>query len=87
MYAGAAFFWRQSVRDGIYGINVAPLLTGEHSRARDVGSLPSLRLYCLINRHLTYTAVYSHFFPGRFLKETPPGEDVDYASTWLTFKF
>ena len=40
-----------------------------------------------ISRHLTYTAIYSHFFAGRFLKETPPGEDVDYISTWLTFRF
>lgn len=39
------------------------------------------------SRHLTYTAIYSHFFAGRFLKETPPGKDVDYVSIWLTFSF
>jgi Alginate export len=85
--AGTGFFWRQSVRDGIYGINVAPLRTGQQSRARDVGTLPSIRVDWLISRHLTYTAIYSHFFAGRFLKETPPGEDVNYVSTWLTFRF
>ena len=84
---GTAFFWRQSARDGIYGINVAPLRSGGRSRAREIGTLPSARLDWRINRHLTYTSVYSHFFAGRFLKETPPGENVDYASTWLTFRF
>jgi hypothetical protein len=85
--AGMAFFWRQSTHDGIYGINVAPLRPGGRSRARDVGTLPSVRLDWRISRHLTYTAIYSHFLAGRFLKETPPGEDVDYVSTWLTFRF
>jgi Alginate export len=85
--AGTAFFWRQSTRDGIYGINVAPLRTGQQSRARQVGTLPSVRLDWRISRHLTYTTIYSHFFAGKFLKETPPGEDVNYASTWLTFRF
>ena len=27
------------------------------------------------------------FFAGDFLKETQPGKEVDYVSTWLTFKF
>jgi hypothetical protein len=85
--AGTAFFWRQRARDGIYGINVAPLRTGQQSRARQIGTLPSLRLDWRISRHLTYTAIYSHFFAGRFLEETPPGEDVNYVSTWLTFRF
>jgi hypothetical protein len=84
---GMAFFWRQSTRDGIYGINVAPIRPGGRSQARDIGTLPSVRLDWRISRHLTYTAIYSHFFAGRFLKETPPGEDVDYISTWLTFRF
>ena len=85
--AGMAFFWRQSTRDGIYGINVAPLRPGGLSHARHIGTLPSVRADWRISRHLAYTAVYSYFFAGRFLKETPPGEDVNYISTWLTFRF
>jgi len=84
---GTAFFWRQSTRDGIYGINVAPLRTGVNSSARDVGILPSVRLDWRVNQHFIYTAIYSHFFAGRFLKETPPGKDVHYATSWLTFRF
>ncbi len=85
--AGAAFFWRQSTHDGIYGINVAPLRTGKLSRARYVGSLPSVRLDWRINRHWSYAFVYSYFKTGRFLRETPPGRDVSYATSWLTFRF
>src|SRR5262249_57357567 len=71
--AGTALFWRQSARDGIYGINVTPLRTGQQSRARAVGTLPSVRLDWRINLPLPYTAIYSRFFAGKFLKETPPG--------------
>ena len=76
-----AFFRRQSTRDGIYGINVAPL-----SRKRHIGTPPSVRADWQISRHLIYTAIYSHFFAGRFLKQTPPGEDIDYISTCLRFR-
>jgi len=85
--AGTALFWRQSRRDGISGINLSPLRTGQQSRARAIGTLPSNRLDWRINRHFTFTVIYSHFFAGRFLKETPPGKDVDYTSTWLMLRF
>jgi hypothetical protein len=82
-----AFYWRQSLADGLYGTNVNLQRTGNLSRERLVGGLPSARLDYRVNRHFTYTAVYSHFFPGKFLQETPPGEDVDYLSTWLNYRF
>ena len=40
-----------------------------------------------IDRHLAYTIFYSHFFAGRYLKETPPGRSVSYVSTYITYKF
>jgi len=83
----AAFFWRESVRDGIYGINVSPLRTGQLSRARQVGTMPSIRFDCRLSRHWSATAVYSYFVAGRFLKETPPGLNVNYTTSWLTFRF
>lgn len=44
MTVGSAFFWRESTRDVIHSINVAALRTGQLSRARFVGALPSARL-------------------------------------------
>ena len=84
---GSAFFWRQSTRDGIYSINVAPLRTGQLSRARYVGAQPSVRVDWPIQRHWTYTLVVSGFQTGGFLKETPPGKVTSYITSWITFKF
>jgi hypothetical protein len=80
-------FWRESKKDGIYGNAVNLVRSGAGSDASYVGN----QLQCLVewemNRHLTLNGAYAHFFAGRFLKETRPGEDVDYASAWITFKF
>ena len=84
---GSSVFWRQSTRDGIYSINVAPLRTGQLSSARYVGTQPSARIDWPIQRHWSYTLIVSAFLTGRFLKETPPGESTSYVTSWLTFKF
>ena len=84
---GSAFFWRESTRDGIYSINVAPLRTGQLSSARYVGAQPSVRVDWPIQRHWSYTLVISGFQTGRFLKETPPGKVTSYATSWVIFKF
>jgi len=87
MTMGSAFFWRESTRDGIYGINVTPLRSGQLSRAHFVGSLPSFRLDWPIQRHWSYTVIMSRFETAQFLKETPPGKSTNYITTWATFKF
>ena len=87
MTIGSAFFWRESINDGIYGINVTPLRSGQLSQARSVGSLPSFRLDWPIQRHWSYTVIMSRFQTGRFLKETPPGKTTNYITSWVTFKF
>ena len=50
-------------------------------------SLSLLRLELRLDRHMTITADYAHFFAGDFLKQTTPGKDVDYLSVWLTYRF
>ncbi|HEU5239262.1 MAG TPA: alginate export family protein, partial [Pyrinomonadaceae bacterium] len=84
---GPAFFWRQSTRDGLYGINVTPLRTGQLSQERFVGVQPSFRLDWPIQRHWSYTLILSQFATGQYLKETPPGKSTNYFTSWLTFKF
>ena len=81
------FFWRESIRDGLYNNAVALVRSGKTSAAHYIGSMPQAQLFWNFDRHLTFVAIYCHFFAGRFLKETGSGEDVDYVTTWFTYKF
>ncbi|HLO26848.1 MAG TPA: alginate export family protein, partial [Geobacteraceae bacterium] len=81
------FFWRESTHDGLYNNAVALVRSGKTSDASYIGSMSQAQLFWDIDRHLSFVAIYGHFFAGRFLKESGPGEDVDYVTTWLTYKF
>jgi Alginate export len=81
------FFWRESTHDGLYNNAVALVRSGRTSNGRYIGSMSQAQFFWEIDRHLTFVAIYGHFFAGRFLKESGPGEDVDYVTTWLTYKF
>jgi hypothetical protein len=81
------FFWRESTHDGIYNNAVILVRSGNNSSARYVGSQPQTVLEWGIDRHITFIAIYAHFLSGPFLRETGPSEDVDYLTTWLTYKF
>jgi hypothetical protein len=81
------FYWRQNLNDGIYGNAVNLLRSGRTSRARFVGSQPSVQAEWQLSRHVTWVGVYSYFFAGPFLRESGPGKDVRYVTAWLTYKF
>lgn len=81
------FFWRQSMRDGLYGVSGNLLRTGQLSQARFVGHQPSIQLDLQLDRHTTITFNYVHFFSGDFLKQTPPGKDINYLGAWVTYRF
>ena len=81
------FFWRESTRDGIYNNALKLVRSGDGSSACYIGSQAQALLQWNIGRHFTASAVYAHFFAGESLEESPPGEDVNYFSAWLTFRF
>ena len=81
------FFWRESTSDGLYNNAVALVRSGKTSEASYIGSMPQTQLFWDVDRHLSFVAIYGHFFAGRFLKDAVPGEDVDYVTTWLIYKF
>ena len=88
LLADWAFVWRESVEDGIYGPFVGPpIRTGQLSRNPFVGSSPSVTLTWNATRHVTVLTSYVHFFAGPFLKETPPGKDMDYVACWVDYTF
>lgn len=81
------FFWRESIHDGLYNNAVALVRSGKSSKASYTGSMPQAQLLWDIDRHLSLVAIYGHFFAGRFLAESGSGKDIDYVTTWLTYKF
>jgi hypothetical protein len=81
------FFWRESTHDGVYANSLALVRSGKTSNARYVGNQPQAVLRWGIDRHITFVAMYAHFSTGSFLKETGPAKDVDWMTTWLTYKF
>ncbi|PTY06120.1 alginate export family protein [Opitutaceae bacterium EW11] len=80
-------FWRESLSDGLYGPSVNVLRSGRASAARFVGTQASVLAMWRASRRWTVTAGYSRFFAGRFLRESGPGKDVNYVTTWVTFLF
>lgn len=80
-------FWRQSTRDGIYSPALVVLRTGRASSARFIGSQVLAETEWGIDRHTSVMLHYTHFFPGRFLKETPPGKEADYFMASATYTF
>lgn len=81
------FFWRESTHDGLYNTAVVPVRSGRTSDARFIGSMPQVQLSWDIDRHVSFAVIYGHFLAGPFLKETGASEDVDYITSWLTYKF
>jgi hypothetical protein len=81
------FFWRESIHDGIYGPAINLIRSGQTSRARYIGSQATAQAEWQLNRHMILMVIYTHFFAGAFLKESGPGRDVDYVTTWVTYRF
>jgi len=89
--ADCAWFWRTSTRDGLYGINVALLRTGQVSDARAVGSQGTLEIEWRVDRHLTVWGSFVGFHAGAFMAETPtgtpPGKDICYVAIHTAYRF
>lgn len=81
------FFWRQSTRDGVYGIAGNLLQSGRNATARYIGSHTSAQVEWRLDRHWSVTGMYLHFFPGEFLRQAPPARNVNFVAVWATYKF
>jgi Alginate export len=81
------FFWRESTHDGVYNIGQVPLRTGTNGGSSYVGSQATVQIEWKIQKHLTWTANYAHFFSGAFLHENLPDKDVNYFASWLSYRF
>jgi hypothetical protein len=83
------FFWRQNANDAIYSIATIPIFspTSQIDQGKFTGSSPALVLVWEPVKHVTLLASYVHFFPSEFLKNEHAAKEVDYFTTWMTYKF
>jgi hypothetical protein len=81
------FFWRMTTDDGVYGPNGSLLRSGEGSDERLVATALSLTSEWTVNRHLGFTAIYTHFSPRRFLEQTGPSDAVEFVELTARFRF
>jgi hypothetical protein len=81
------FFWRESTADGLYGVGGNLLRAGSPQDGRYIGSQPSIVAEWHPQRHVTVIGIYTHSFPGAFLRDTGPARIVNYVSLWLDYKF
>jgi len=79
--------WRQSLEDGVYAVPGFLIRPADNSRARFVGHRPGIEARWQANSHLYFQGDYGIFYPGRFLKETQPGRNLNYWALWTGYKF
>lgn len=80
-------FWRESLRDGIYGFAGNLYKPGDATQARFIGQQGEVDMNYAVKPHTLIRVVYQHFFAGEFLKRTPPGYGVNYVTVWADYHF
>lgn len=85
--ADVNFFWRLETEDGVYAPNGQLIRAPNGSDERFVGSEVSLKSEHELADNLTFTAIYTHFFAGEFIRDTGPSEDIDFVQLTVRFMF
>ena len=83
---GLDIHWRENLGDGIYQPGGSVIFRGNPNFARFVGTELVLGMAWQVNRHISFSGAYSHFFAGQFIHQSN-GEDAGFGALWLTFKF
>jgi Alginate export len=82
-----AWFWRTRIEDGVYGIGGTLIRTGRLSGARAVGQQGTIEIEWRADRHVTIFGTFVGFRAGRFLRDTPPGDDIRYVALQAAYRF
>jgi hypothetical protein len=86
--ASCDFVWRQSLDDGVYGVALNLQVPAGRSRARYVGTFPSVSLAWQPDRHWNFTLNYVAYCFGDFVKQSLPNQrSGNYVSAVATFRF
>jgi hypothetical protein len=81
------FYWRQSRQDGIYGPALNLIRSGNGTEAMAIGIQPSMRGEWKAGRHWTFVTTVAYFVAGEFLKQSGPGKNSTYFTSWATYLF
>ena len=83
---GSDVLWRYTVNDGIYSpggnLVLPPNSRGSHYLGTTVEATAEWR----VNRHLTISLAYVHFFGGKYVRAVRGG-DVSFFSSTASFLF
>jgi len=82
-----SFLWRENVNDGLYGVGGNLLRPGTPQQGRYIATQPTSLVDWKLQRHVAVILIYTHSFPGEFVRQSGPGRPVNYVNAWVDFKF
>lgn len=85
--ARCTFYWRESLRDGLYTLNLGLYAPSGTSDERYVGHEISLTADYYLGRHAILSSVFSFTKAGPFLRDAGYREDQSFVSATFTFKW
>ena len=83
----AMAYWRQSVGDGVYGLPGNLIRASHGSTARFVGHQEEVVLSWQPTPLLSFSASYSVFTPGKFIRDTGPAKTIHMVGLEAMFRF
>lgn len=81
------FLWRAEAADALYHVGGGVVRAGAPGTSRDLGFELDLTVKHKINRHLACLFGYSRFFPGTFIDQTGPSQEIDFLYGQVQFTF
>jgi len=81
------FWWRESLRDGVYAVPGFLIIPAGKSDARFVGHRPGVEARWQADSHLWFQGDVGVFYAGAFVKESQPARNLNYWALWAGYKF
>jgi hypothetical protein len=80
-------YFRTSVRDGVYAIDLRLILRGQTNLYRHVGTNPGVIVSWQATRHFNLTGAITRFMAGEFLSDTFARNGFGFYSIAGTYRF
>jgi hypothetical protein len=80
-------FWRESLADSAYSPFNMPIRLADPTAGRYVASAPSATISWKATQHVSYSVIYSRFWPGAYFLKELPDRNVNYFTIWASDRF